>query len=524
MSHVNSTADYLIVGSGIAGLRAAVELAPHGRVLVLTKSDPEAGSTTYAQGGVAAAVGPDDTPERHAADTIAAGDGLCDEDAVRVLVQEGPHYVRELMEWGARFDRDTDGAPALAREAAHAVRRVLHAADATGREIGRTLGERLNGQSSVKVIDHALAVQALVERGRVAGVRWLGSDGRLGEARARATLLASGGAGRVYRETTNPPVTTGDGVALAYRAGARISDLEFVQFHPTALAVPGAPRYLLSEALRGEGARLINAHGEAFMPRYAAQADLAPRDQVSRAIVREAERTAGPIYLEMPSTVSARAIHERFPLISSLCRSVGLDLATDRIPVGPAAHYLMGGVWTDLDGRTSLPGLYAAGEVAATGVHGANRLASNSLLEGLVFGARAGRAMRDDEPGAGAQPGSRAIDGPPPVGDRLSMPIEERDVADLMWRFAGIFRDGSGLRQASEVLESAWHTLRQGLDRGGSLDASGWRLASLVSVARLITRAALLREESRGAHARRDFPAKDDLHWKRRTYQVLDPP
>jgi L-aspartate oxidase len=508
------SADYIVVGSGIAGLRAAVTLAASGRVLMLTKANPEAGSTGFAQGGIAAAVSVADSPARHAADTIAAGDGLCDERAVRVLVEDAPAYVAELVAWGAAFDRDADGGFALAREGAHSVRRVLHAHDATGREIGRVLAARLHDESRVIVRDHALAVEAIVERGRATGVRFLDATGALGEARAASTLVASGGAGQVYRETTNPAVATGDGIALAYLAGARVADLEFVQFHPTALAVPGAPRYLLSEALRGEGARLVNARGEPFVARYDPAGDLAPRDRVARAIVLEAQRTGAGVFLTLAHLPSAE-VRARFPLITDLCRRVGLDLATDPIPVSPAAHYLMGGVATDLDGRTSIPGLFAAGEVACTGVHGANRLASNSLLEGLVFGARAGAAMAAWNGGAWPWPASGGRADPPPAGPRLDPPLAANAVRDLMWTSVGVFRDRAGLDAALEVLEPAWRTIDAALSAGRSLDAAGWEAASLVTVGRLIARAARRREESRGAHCRTDFPERDDLHWKR---------
>src|SRR5688500_10569735 len=324
---------------------------------------------------------------------MAAGDGLCNEAAVSVLVEEGPRYVRELIDWGAAFDRGPDGEPALALEAAHSARRVLHASDATGREIGRALWERVSRISNVRIQSHARAGSLIVESEQCAGVEFLRDDGTRGSARARCTLLATGGAGQVFSETTNPPVATGDGVAMAYRAGAAVADLEFVQFHPTALKMPGQPRFLLSEALRGEEAQLINAAGESFMTRYDPAGDVAPRDRVARGIVREAQRTGGEIFLTLEGLDPA-FVHARFPLISDTCRRAGLDLATERIPVGPAAHYVMGGVVTDVDGRTTIPGLFAAGEVACTGVHGANRLASNSLLEGLVFGARAGIAMR----------------------------------------------------------------------------------------------------------------------------------
>jgi L-aspartate oxidase len=514
------TADFIIVGSGIAGLRAAIALASHGRVLVLTKSDPRAGSTGYAQGGIAAAVGPDDSPDQHARDTLAAGDGLCDPRAVDVLVTEGPRYVRELVEWGARFDRGADGSFDLTREGAHSVRRVLHARDATGREIARALAARLGAAAAITVVDHAVAFQLVADANRIAGVRFLDVAGRVVEARASATLFASGGAGFVYRETTNPEVAAGDGVAMAYHAGAAVVDLEFVQFHPTALAVPGAPRHLLSEALRGEGARLINADGQPFMPRYDSRGELASRDRVARAIVRESARTRGPVFLTL-AHLDPVAVRARFPLIAALCAQAGLDLARDRIPVGPAAHYLMGGVATDLDGRTSLPGLYAAGEVASTGVHGANRLASNSLLEGLVFGGRAGLAMAsqagDDWPGDG-RPASAPRDfaALPARG-----PLSEAQLRDLMWLQAGVFRDRAGLSYALERLDEAWAALTSDGTAAAPMTPESWRLACLVTVGRLIARAARRREETRGGHSRTDFPVRDDLHWSRRVFETL---
>ncbi|MEZ5320076.1 MAG: L-aspartate oxidase [Vicinamibacterales bacterium] len=526
---VDGASDYLIIGSGIAGLRAAVSLAPHGRTVVLTKAGASAGSTGYAQGGIAAAIGPDDSPDLHAADTMAAGDGLCHAAAVRVLVDEGPAYVRQLIEWGAAFDRAPDGTLDLAREGAHAVRRVLHARDATGREIARTLAARLQREErdAVAVRDHAVVVQLVTEDGAVVGARYLDADGILHEARARATLIATGGAGQAYRETTNPTVATGDGVTLAWLAGARVADLEFVQFHPTALAVPGQPRYLLSEALRGEGARLVSADGQPFMSRYDPMGDLAPRDRVARAIVTEAERTGAPVCLSLRHLPEA-LVHERFPHVASLCRRAGLDLARDLLPVGPAAHYLMGGITTDQDGRTSLPGLFAAGEAACTGVHGANRLASNSLLEGLVFGGRAGEAMRRWRGGAwpDATPARRAV--PPGAGlgasamSGLSGPpgLDEGALRDLMWRAVGVFRDAAGLTAAVDRLDAGWSAIERHLDAGGALDPVTWRRLSLGVVGRLIARAALRREESRGGHSRTDFPERDDLHWNRHATDV----
>ena len=514
--------DFLIIGSGIAGLRAAADLALTGDVLVLTKADPTESNTGYAQGGIAAAIAPDDSPRQHAVDTVNAGDGLSVDRAVDVLVQDGVHYVRELIEWGARFDRDRAGALSLGREGAHGLRRVLHAADATGREIGRTLWERVAEQARVRVERNARVHELVVKSGRCIGARY-GNESGTHEVHAAAVLLATGGAGQVFRETTNPPIATGDGVMLGWFAGARLTDLEFVQFHPTALDVPGAPRFLLSEALRGEGAQLLNADGERFMTRYEAAGELASRDLVSRAIVREQRRTGRPVYLSM-SHLDPGWTRARFPTVAEACKSIGLDLATDRVPVGPAAHYVMGGVETDLWGRTTLPGLYAAGEVACTGVHGANRLASNSLLEGLVFGARAAQAMRI--PGENFAPfsilateASRLVPGTNRDSNRDSatprlVPGTNREdvVRSLMWNAVGLWRDRAGLEQAIAALDGWYASI--GADRGS--------VASAVTVGRLMARAALRREETRGSHARSDFPSRDDIKFRIHLGDVRD--
>jgi L-aspartate oxidase len=517
-------ADFLIIGGGIAGLRAAIGLAGAGRVLILTKAAPTEGNTLYAQGGIAAAIGDDDSPALHLTDTLQAGDGLCDEAAVRVLVEEGVGYVRELFAWGTRFDLDADGRPALGREAAHSVRRVLHAGDATGREIGRMLWQRVTTLASVSTINHALVTELIVGNDVVAGVRYFDPSGQLCEVRAGRTLLATGGAGQVFRETTNPPVATGDGIALAYHAGARLADLEFVQFHPTALNRTDAPRFLISEALRGEGARLVDEHGEAFMARYDPRGDLAPRDIVARSIVREVERTGGAIFLTL-AHLDAAYVHGRFPTIAEMCRRVGLDLARDPIPVGPAAHYIMGGVDTDEWARTSVAGLYAAGEVACTGVHGANRLASNSLLEGLVFGARAAMAMQQPSLAAALKPDRRPLaedidrrsssdgltGGVGPSDDALVRSTDA--IRDLMWRSAGLFRTRERLSAAVARLDRTYAVVRDSVPPS-STDEGAWRHLNLITVAMLIARAALRREESRGGHFREDFPKRDDEQWK----------
>jgi L-aspartate oxidase len=515
---VDVSADFLVIGSGIAGLRAALTLAEAGEVIVLTKAEPTESNTGYAQGGIAAALGPGDSPALHARDTMAAGDGLCDQEAVDVLVGEGPKYVVELLSWGAAFDRDTDGSPALAREAAHSVRRVLHAHDATGREIGRLLWSRVAAHGRIRVLQNTSATALLVNDGVCGGARYVGGAGE-GTIRVSRTLLATGGAGQVFRETTNPSIATGDGIAMAAAAGARVADLEFVQFHPTVMSVPGAPRFLLSEALRGEGARLVNDEGERFMTRYEPAGDLASRDLVSRAIVREMERTHKAVYLSMAHMDHA-FVHERFPTIAEAVRNAGLDLAADRIPVSPAAHYIMGGVQTDLEGRTSVGGLFAAGEVACTGVHGANRLASNSLLEGLVFGARAADAMAAPISGARLPP-TRVVEWPLD-GRRaptIQMPTAE-DVQAVMWRHCGLLRDGRRIEESITRLE-AWYALVRAAAPDRITDPQFRRVASIVAVGLMIARAARRREESRGGHYRTDFPARDDIKWQTHVADVL---
>jgi L-aspartate oxidase len=517
------TADFVVVGSGVAGLRAAIELAAAGTVLVLAKSDFRESASSLAQGGVAAALSDEDEVGLHEQDTLRAGDGLCNGEAVRILVEEGPVRIRELITWGTRFDR-SGRKLAFTREGAHSRSRILHAhGDSTGREIVRVLLQRARRLRRLTLLPHAFTIDLRVEEGTVRGLEFLDErSGRLCCVNCQAVLLATGGLGQLYRVTTNPPVATGDGMAIALRAGAVLADMEFVQFHPTALAMPGAPAFLLSEALRGEGAVLRNAMHERFMPRYHEAAELAPRDVVARAIVTEMKRTRSDwVYLDL-TALQAEFVRRRFPRIYQTCLSYGVDLTTDLVPVRPAAHYAMGGVRTDLEGRTHIRGLYAAGEVACTGVHGANRLASNSLLEGLVFGARAGKTMVADwvattshthKPGLQPTATSRAT---PPAPPCASPDPVRTAVQNLMWEHVGILRDRQGLLQALDRLEQLSPSVPPQLDR------PGWETYNLWLLARAVARCALAREESRGSHYRSDFPYRDDERFARHSVYFSD--
>jgi L-aspartate oxidase len=488
--------DFLVIGAGVAGLRAAIELAKSGTVLVIAKDSLRESSSEYAQGGIAVALSDDDEVALHEQDTIYAGDGLCDVEAVRTLVEEGPAAIQDLIDWGAEFDRD-GGKLAFTREGAHSRNRILHAhGDSTGREIARTLYRKASRLPAIRFESYSATVDLLLAGGRAAGaVVFDEKAAALREIRSRAVLLATGGLGRVFKETTNPDVATGDGVAMAWRAGAAIANIEFVQFHPTALHVEGAPRFLLSEALRGEGAVLRNKSGEAFMKRYHELGDLAPRDVVSRSIVEEMRRTGSPhVWLDLTSR-PADFIRQRFPRIYETCLAYGIDIAREAAPVHPAAHYAMGGVQSDLEGRSNVPGLYAAGEVACTGVHGANRLASNSLLEAVVFGLRAGRAMSAE---------AASLETPVEPALPLLVPdLTETEIRDLTWDDCGILRNREGLQEALTTLEFASWRQPDGL----SLAAA--ELRNIWQVAVLIARCALWREESRGAHYRTDFPSKN---------------
>ncbi|HXC94919.1 MAG TPA: L-aspartate oxidase [Edaphobacter sp.] len=496
--------DFLVIGAGIAGLSAAIRLATAGSVLVVTKEELAESNTAYAQGGIAVAMGGDEDVALHLEDTIAAGDGLVNRDAAAMLVEQGPKRVEELLAWGTAFDRE-DGELLRTREGAHSLSRILHAnGDATGREIAVSLLRHAREMAAeggrIELMEWATSVDLLVEDGRVVGATLLDGEGGLRVVRSNAVLLASGGAGQVYSDTTNPAVATGDGIAMAYRAGAAVSDMEFYQFHPTAFSAAGAPRFLLSEALRGEGAYLVNVKGERFMERYHPLLELAPRDVVARAITSEG--MDGPVYLDMRHV--KKDLHARFPGISGFLAKHHLELARDLVPVRPAAHYFMGGVTTDVHGRTTLPGLYAAGEVACTGVHGANRLASNSLLEGLVFGALAAETMIVERNSPNTSHRSDAV--PAEANGSTSEAVTERWIAELramMWKYAGLLRDGDGLHEAKRQLEALAVTKPRGISRR-AIEAR-----NLHMVAELIVAAALGRKESRGAHYRSDFPMHD---------------
>ena len=487
--------DFIVVGAGVAGLRAAIELAPHGRVLVIAKDSLLESSSQYAQGGIAVALSDDDEIALHEQDTLLAGDGLCNVEAVRTLVEEGPAAIEQLIAWGTEFDRK--GAELLfAREGAHSRHRVLHAhGDSTGQEIVRALRHHAQHQPNISFQSFAAVTDLLERDGEVAGVCAL--DERAASfviAEGRGVLLATGGLGRVFENTTNPDVATADGIACAWRAGAEIADIEFVQFHPTALYVPSAPRFLLSEALRGEGAYLRNASGERFMQRYHPMGELAPRDVVSRAIVMElGESGSSNVFLDL-THLAPGFVRQRFPRIYQTCLEYGIDLETTPAPVRPAAHYAMGGIRTDLFGRTSIPRLYAAGETACTGVHGANRLASNSLLEGVVFGARAGAAMADSPDFARTSTVSQPTS--------LFPAIAEPELRSLTWRNCGVVRNGNDLSTACTALRNLSLQARSAPVR------SNFELRNMYQVACLIAAAALAREESRGAHFRTDFPQK----------------
>jgi len=503
--------DYIVVGSGIAGLYIALLAVERGSVLVLTKGSIDDCNTKYAQGGIAVAMGKEDSPELHFRDTVAAGAGLSDPRAVSILTEEAADCIADLIKFGVPFDT-LDGEITLTREAAHSVPRVMHAGgDATGEYIEVTLSREVHS-SPIKVLENCLASQILVQRGRVVGVRALDSHtGSIEEYGCKFLILATGGAGRLFKYTTNSDVVTGDGIALASEAGAEISDMEFFQFHPTVLRLPGVAPFLISEAVRGEGGILRNVEGHRFMPDYAAEAELATRDIVARSIVYEMKKThSDRVFLDVTHLPSRRTT-TRFPHIYRFCREHGLDITKGLIPVAPAAHYLMGGVKVNIWGETSIPGLFAAGETACTGVHGANRLASNSLLESVVFSKRiVQRTEMTTARPRGKKQTSKIMPCCLPHREALSkVPLLNLpSLQSLMWDKVGIIRSGKSLKEAAGILATWERLLPQPSDRPAH------ELSNLVLCARLVTEAALLREESRGAHFRTDFP-RISREWQR---------
>ncbi|MEU8565793.1 L-aspartate oxidase [Streptomyces cyaneofuscatus] len=516
-------ADVVVVGSGVAGLTTALRCAAAGLdTVVVTKARLDDGSTRWAQGGIAAALGEGDTPEQHLDDTLVAGAGLCDEEAVRTLVTEGPDAVRRLITTGATFDTTDSGDIALTREGGHHRRRIAHAGgDATGAEISRALVEAVRS-AALHTIENALVLDLLTDaEGRTAGVSLHvmgeGQHDGVGAVRAPSVVLATGGMGQVFSATTNPSVSTGDGVALALRAGAEVSDLEFVQFHPTVLflgADSEGQQPLVSEAVRGEGAHLVDATGTRFMLGQHELAELAPRDIVAKAITRQMhEHSTEHMYLDARH-FGAAMWEQRFPTILAACRAHGIDPVTEPIPVAPAAHYASGGIRTDLRGRTTVPGLYACGEVACTGVHGANRLASNSLLEGLVFAERIAADIAETRPPR-TEPAKST--GGEPVA--LLAPETRTAIQRIMTRGAGVLRSAASLAAAAEELEALHRSASADVDAADPKDAvpgvDAWEVTNLLLVSRVLVAAAREREETRGCHWREDRPDRDDAHWRR---------
>jgi L-aspartate oxidase len=505
-------ADVLIIGSGLAGLRAASAVDPHLSALIVTKDSLRQSNSSYAQGGIASVTDPEDRFEDHVSDTLIAGADLCDERIVDLVVKEAPQRINELISWGTHFDQ-VAGHLALGREGGHSHERIIHAnGDATGAEVMRAMTEHVRALPNIAVLEDTFTLDLLTVDGACRGALVWREDRGLTLIWAKQTILCTGGVGQVYRETTNPRVATGDGHAMAFRAGAELRDMEFMQFHPTVLYIAGSSRILITEATRGEGARLLDRNGYRFMPDYDPRAELAPRDVVSQAIVSQMAKTRhANVYLDM-SHLDATRVRSRFPHIAAKCAEFGIDIAEDPIPVRPGAHYMIGGLTVDDAGRTTLGNLWAAGEVASSGLHGANRLASNSLLEAMVFGARAGEgataaaaAMVDDFRAAPLENAALVEEYEP-----LDLVDIRNSLSNLMVRNAGVRRDEDGLAEADDaVMQWCGYVLARQF-----ADPAGWELQNLLTVAHVMLASAREREESRGVHFRSDFPAPRE-EWKR---------
>ncbi|MDA1054583.1 MAG: L-aspartate oxidase [Planctomycetota bacterium] len=506
--------DVLIIGGGLAGLRAANAVDSKLSVLVVTKDELEQSNSNYAQGGIAGVLGPEDRFEDHIADTLTAGGDLCDQQVVEMVVREAPGHINELINWGTQFDRES-GKLTLGREGGHGHNRIVHAlGDATGKEVMRAVIEWTRRLRNVEILERHFTLDLLTHEGVCRGALVADERGAKTLVWAKQTILCTGGVGQVYRESTNPPVATGDGHAIAFRAGAELRDMEFVQFHPTVLYIAGSSRSLITEAIRGEGGHLVDRQGHRFMPEFDERAELAPRDVVSQAIASQMTKTRHPnVYLDL-SHLDPEFVVKRFPGIAATCSKFGIDITRDQIPVRPGAHYMIGGLTVDQHGATTVPGLWAAGEVTSSGLHGANRLASNSLLEGLVYGEHAGRAA--SEAAAQIADDYQAL---PLQNEAVNQPVEPLDLGDirnslksLMWRAAGVQRCRDELCAAAETIDN-WcrYVLARQFD-----DVDGWELQNMLTLSRIMVSAALAREESRGVHLRTDFPALDDEHWHRR--------
>jgi len=505
--------DTLIIGSGVAGLSSAIHASKGGSVLVVTKTEINENCTEHAQGGIAAKLNLGDSYKSHIDDTLSTGQGICNDAVVSSVIREGPKRVKELISWGAKFDKE-NGKLAFTKEGGHSRPRILRArGDSTGKEIEETLINMVKKNPQIRVFEHTFALDLLVSKNSCDGIiAWRSQEGKI-LIWAKQTILASGGCGQVYRETTNPEIATGDGIAMAYRAGVRLQDLEFVQFHPTTLYVAGTERVLISETVRGEGGVLRNKDGELFMSKYHPSAELAPRDIVSRSIVQEIRRTDHThVYLDVRH-ISKEKLSNRFPKIKKLCASFGIDITRQLIPVHPSAHYMIGGVKVDQNGKTSMKNLYACGEVSCTGLHGANRLGSNSLLEGLVFGYRTGNMVgkKLEEKKEGLSPRSFKEPSKSHLYSELDLEDLKNSLKSLMWRSVGIERDGKYLKEAIKNIEH-WSKYIISNEFSSPL---GWEVQNMLTVSILISSSASKRCESRGVHYRLDHPDTDDKHWKK---------